>query len=126
MSAATLLPCPPMLKEFSFEREGVQSRFVLVHQLRASADIQDNEMTERMGRKATTDRASLMREAADAIERLATHSPQPDALPGDLREKVAQIIEAAIERHNPGNSLRHTLGDADAILSLIQSERGDG
>ena len=49
---------------------------------------------------------------------------EPDALPGDMREKVAQIIEAAIERHNPGNSLRHTLDEADAILSLIQSERG--
>lgn len=52
------------------------------------------------------------------------HPPQPDALPGDLRERVAQIIEAAIERHNPGKSLRHTVDDADAILSLIQSERG--
>lgn len=58
------------------------------------------------------------------IEPLYTHPPQPDALPDDLRERVAQIIEAAIERHNPGNSLRHTIDEADAILSLIQSERG--
>ena len=50
----------------------------------------------------------------------------PDALAGDLRERVTQIIEAAIERHNPGKSLRHTVDDADAILSLIQSERGGG
>ena len=58
------------------------------------------------------------------LQPLYTHPPQPDALPGDMRERVAQIIEAAIERHNPGNSLRHTLDEADAILSLIQSERG--
>ena len=41
----------------------------------------------------------------------------------ELRERVAQIIEAAIERHNPELSFRHTIDDADAILDLIQSER---
>ena len=49
---------------------------------------------------------------------------KPSGDTGELRERVAQIIEAAIERHNPGNSLRHTINDADAILDLIQSERG--
>ena len=49
---------------------------------------------------------------------------KPSADTGELRERVTQIIEAAIERHNPGNSLRHTVDDADAILDLIQSERG--
>ena len=58
------------------------------------------------------------------LQALYTPPPQPDDLPGELREKVAPIIEAAIERHNPGKSLRHTLDEADAILSLIQSERG--
>lgn len=48
---------------------------------------------------------------------------KPSGDTGELRERVAQIIEAAIERHNPGNSLRHTIDDADAILDLIQSER---
>ena len=62
---------------------------------------------------------------AEAIAAWNRRTPQPDALPGDMRERVAQIIEAAIERHNPGNSLRHTLDEADAILSLIQSERGE-
>ena len=52
---------------------------------------------------------------------LAPIKPSDDT--GELRERVAQIIEAAIERHNPGNSLRHTIDDADAILDLIQSER---
>lgn len=52
-----------------------------------------------------------------------THPPQPDALPGDLREKVAAIIDAnkyeawTVDRANQM---------ADAILSLIQSERGGG
>ena len=73
-----------------------------------------------MGREPIT---AADREAGWTAEALVrTHPPQPDALPGDLLEKVAQIIEAAIERHNPGNSLRHTIDDADAILSLIQSE----
>ena len=68
-------------------------------------------------------------------KRLAAASPQgegssadpapikPSGDTGDLRKRVAQIIEAAIERHNPGNSLRHTIDDADAILDLIQSEK---
>lgn len=48
---------------------------------------------------------------------------KPSADTGELRERVTQIIEAAIERHNPGNAVRHTLDDADEILNLIQSER---
>ena len=48
---------------------------------------------------------------------------KPSSDTGELRERVTQIIEAAIERHNPGNAVRHTLDDADEILNLIQSER---
>ena len=48
---------------------------------------------------------------------------KPSGDTGELRERVAQIIEAAIERHNPELSFRHTIDDADAILDLIQSER---
>jgi len=59
------------LKMFPPETTGVQSRIIIVHQLRASADIQDNEITRTMGRKATTDRASLMRKAAALIESLS-------------------------------------------------------
>ena len=69
-----------------------------------------------------TDLRALLSERAEllaAVERMR-------GVTNTLRERVAQIIEAAIERHNPGNSLRHTIDDADAILSLIQSERGDG
>ena len=67
--------------------------------------------------------------------------PQPDALPGDLREKVARRAVAAILEQDgysadgPYLSADLTLGYldqgevdfgkvADAILSLIQSERG--
>ena len=60
---------------------------------------------------------------ATIIAYRVTEGVKTSADTGELRERVAQIIEAAIERHNPGNSLRHTLDDADAILDLIQSER---
>lgn len=36
----------------------------------------------------------------------------------ELRQRVAEIVEAAIERHVPTQSIRHTLDDADAILAL--------
>jgi predicted oxidoreductase len=35
------------------------------------------------------------------------------------RQRVAEIVEAAIERHAPTNSLRHTLDDADDILQAL-------
>ena len=57
------------------------------------------------------------------VQPLYTHPPQPDALPGDLREKVARIIEAAIERHEPDRVIYSTFDEADAILALIQTER---
>ena len=64
----------------------------------------------------------LLREAAEALRAHPTPI-KPSADTRELRERATQIIEAAIERHNPGNSLRHTVYDADAILDLIQSER---
>jgi hypothetical protein len=56
------------LKRFGPEVRGVQSRYVLVHQLRASADIQDTQTKRETGCATTSDRASLMREAANALE----------------------------------------------------------
>ena len=73
-----------------------------------------------------------------------THPPQPDALPGDLREKVARILDPRlfelIEALNNASGeppdlrkaasamrdarMETALNKADAILSLIQSERG--
>lgn len=56
----------------------VQSSYVIVHQLRASADIQDAQ-TKRETRWAdTSDRACLMRKAADALDALlAKLQPAP-------------------------------------------------
>ena len=76
---------------------------------------------------------------------VATHPPQPDALPGDLREKVARILDPRlfelIEALNNASGeppdlrkaasamrdarMETALNKADAILSLIQSERGE-
>ena len=64
--------------------------------------------------------------------RAAAHPPQPDALPGDLRERVARIIDPSaflFSRDELDAKVRHHPHDAayaiaDAILSLIQSERG--
>ena len=48
------------------------------------------------------------------------HPPQPDALPGDLREKIVRAL------YCPDISWGTANRKADAILSLIQSERGGG
>ena len=60
-----------MLETFSADVVDAQSRYVIVHQLRASADIQDRETKRKTGWADTNDRACLMRSAADAIEALA-------------------------------------------------------
>ena len=78
------------------------------------------------------------------VRPLYAHPPQPDALPGDLREKVARILDPLlfelIEALNNASGeppdlrkaasamrdarMETALNKADAILSLIQSERG--
>jgi hypothetical protein len=56
----------------------VQSRYVIVHQLRASADIQDAQTKRETGWADTSDRACLMRKAADALDALlAKLQPAP-------------------------------------------------
>ena len=58
---------------------------------------------------------------------------EPDALPGDLRERVARLIDPPaflFSRDELDAKVRHHPHDAayalaDAILSLIQSERGE-
>jgi hypothetical protein len=59
---------------------------------------------------------------------LAASPPQPDALPGDLREKVAAVLYENIGAAAwSGDAEVHGIPEAaDAILSLIQSERGGG
>ena len=114
MSAETLLPCPFC---GGVAKMGLTARVewkdtVSVFCVHCSANV---------CRTGPVQSEAAKRQVNEAWNR---RTPQPDALPGDLRERVTQIIEAAIERHNPGNSLRHTVDDADAILALIQSERG--
>lgn len=55
-------------------------------------------------------------EAANLRAQLALR-PQPS---GETREQVAEIIEAAIVRHDPAIPLDSTLDDADRILALIR------
>ena len=64
------------------------------------------------------------------LQALFTHPPQPDALPGDLREKVRGAMKAwAQEDCSTGLKMMLTpKGFCDLetrILSLIQSERGE-
>ena len=65
------------LERFPDDVKNVQSRIVIVHQLRASADIQDYATKRDTGWADTSDRATLMRKAADTIEALA--APEKDA-----------------------------------------------
>jgi len=58
----------------------VQSRYVIVHQLRASADIQDAQTKRETGWADTSDRACLMRKAADTLDALL-HKLQPAPKP---------------------------------------------
>lgn len=43
----------------------------------------------------------------------------------EQRQRVAEIVEAAIERHAPMNSIRHTLDDVDAILAALGTKATD-
>lgn len=44
----------------------------------------------------------------------------PVGVSEEQRQRVAEIVEAAIERHAPANSIRHTLDDADAIIAALR------
>lgn len=69
----------------------VQSRYVIVHQLRASADIQDAQTKRETGWADTSDRACLMRKAADALDAmLAKLQPAPKP---DRAKALAWMIE---------------------------------
>lgn len=94
----------------------VQSRYVIVHQLRASADIQDAQ-TKRETRWAdTSDRACLMRKAADALDALLAKlqpAPKPDraealaqALWDQWTLKASEVIDAQSLINDAFNELR--------------------
>jgi hypothetical protein len=44
----------------------------------------------------------------------------PVGVSEEQRQRVAEIVEAAIERHAPANSIRHTLDDVDAIIAALR------
>jgi len=51
---------------------------------------------------------------------LAASPVVPVGVREEQRQRVAEIVEAAIERHAPANSIRHTLDDADAIIAALR------
>ena len=60
-----------LVERFGEDVQDVQSRIIIAHQLRASADIQDKQTKAETGWADTSDRAQLMRRAADKIEQAA-------------------------------------------------------
>lgn len=107
-----------VLETFPPDKEGVQSRFILVHQLRASAGIQDAATKRETGWATTSDRAELMRRAADALERLAAR-PAPDPVGGGEwvmvpREELRTILGAFDRRTSNGADLANYI---DALLA---------
>lgn len=88
-----------------------------------------------IGVKASSGRSDLcVGDLRALVQALAAHPPQPDALPGDLRETVARRMFDADSKENglardwmfEGGCHASYFAMADAILSLIQSERGGG
>ena len=94
----------------------VQSRYVIVHQLRASADIQDAQTKRETGWADTSDRACLMRKAADALDALLAKlqpAPKPDraevlaqALWDQWTLKASEVIDAQSLINDAFNELR--------------------
>lgn len=112
------------LRTFPTETTDVQSRFVIAHQLRASADIQDDETKRETGWATTSDRAGLMREAADTIERLAALQPSSaaDAKPVAWRGDIVVTRDLLCD-------ISHWLGDHiggledEAVADKVQDVR---
>lgn len=94
----------------------VQSRYVIVHQLRASADIQDAQTKRETGWADTSDRACLMRKAADALDAMLAKlqpAPKPDraevlaqALWDQWTLKASEVIDAQSLINDAFNELR--------------------
>lgn len=62
--------------------------------------------------------------AAASVAAWNRRTPQPDALPGDMRERVVAAVAANVHVGD-GQTVINGPALADAILSLIQSERGN-
>ena len=65
--------------------------------------------------------AGEWRQRPDNLWELVIASPVvPVGVSEEQRQRVAEIVEAAIERHAPANSIRHPLDDVDAILAALR------
>ena len=91
------MPKKQILECFPDDVQDVQSRIIIAHQLRASADIQDKQTKQDTGWADTSDRATLMRRAADAIEALSSRQAAGEA------EAMARALKAAHEALSRAN-----------------------
>lgn len=124
------------LKRFGPEVTGVQSRYVLVHQLRASADIQDTQTKRKTGWATTSDRASLMREAANALEVLLSEIEGLKAERDDYRLRAAELkgkcdslfsintaLNEEVKRHLRTQAPDSWRPDREAIMAIIDANK---
>ena len=114
-----------MIARFPDDVTDVQSRIILAHQLRASADIQDAETKSRTGWADTTDRAERDRIAATAIElldaALIAKAERVDALTEALKPFAALRLSTEVEV----SDLLHRTPAAEARRHADAIERRD-
>ena len=104
----------------------VQSRYVIVHQLRASADIQDAQTKRETGWADTSDRACLMRKAADTLDALL-HKLQPAPKP-DRYMMTSYEVWKTYKNEGPGAAadvLRKHFSEAErpAVVVVPREEQ---
>lgn len=115
-----------MLARFDADETGMQSRIILVHQLRAGADILDRETKRETGWADTSDRAARARKAADAIELLAERVERLEAALKPFAERLtiaeamasiesAEWLNAPVERRIEMMGERKRANDAAII-----------
>jgi len=101
----------------------VQSRYVIVHQLRASADIQDAQTKRETGWADTSDRACLMRKAADTLDALL-HKLQPAPKP-DRYMMTSYEVWKTYKNEGPGAAadvLRKHFSEAERPAVVVPRE----
>jgi len=112
---------------FSEPFDGMLSGIVIVHQLRASAAIQDQATKRQTGWADTSDRAGLMREAASVIEALAS-SPM-DAVKAAVeaeRAACAKVADDEITRIVNQTTDGRGSNVARRIRDMIRARAGGG
>ena len=126
------------LKRFDAPFDDMHSDIIIVHQLRESANIQDDATKRETGWATTSDRAQLMRRAADTIEALAA-LPNPVSDTRDLGiqeerealELAAQMVESYDGPRCSASRLRSVLADEIRALkarfcTTIERDTVDG